>query len=64
MVLFIDDAHDLHSLTLVGLKRLIELTYHDGGPLSVGLAGHPKFKNDLRRPALEEIGARATAFTL
>ena len=64
VVLFIDDAHGLHSRTLVGLKRLIELVHHDGGCLSVVLAGHPKLKNDLRRPALEEIGARTTAFTL
>jgi type II secretory pathway predicted ATPase ExeA len=36
------------------------------GPLylSVVLAGHPKLKNDLRRPALEEIGSRASVFEL
>ena len=28
------------------------------------LAGHPKLKNDLRRPTLEEIGARTVIFTL
>ena len=28
------------------------------------LAGHPKLKNDLRRPAMEEIGSRATIFEL
>jgi type II secretory pathway predicted ATPase ExeA len=28
------------------------------------LAGHPKLKNDLRRPTLEEIGARATVLEL
>ena len=39
---------------LVGLKRLIELVRHNGGKLSVVLAGHPKLKNDLRRPTLEE----------
>lgn len=64
VVLFIDDAHGLHSRTLVGLKRLIELLRFDGGALSVVLAGHPKLKNDLRRPALEEIGARTTTFSL
>ena len=28
------------------------------------LAGHPKLKNDLRRPTMEEIGYRATLFSL
>jgi type II secretory pathway predicted ATPase ExeA len=58
IALFVDDAHGLHHSTLVGLKRLIELVSHNGGKLSVVLAGHPKLKNDLRRPALEEIGGR------
>jgi hypothetical protein len=35
-----------------------------GGKLSVVLAGHPKLKNDLRRPTMEEIGYRATILTL
>lgn len=64
VVLFVDEAHDLHNRTLVGIKRLMELVRHNGGILSVLLAGHPKLKNDLRRPALEEIGARASVFSL
>lgn len=64
VVLIVDDAHDLHSQTLVGLKRLIELVQDRGRVLTILLAGHPKLKNDLRRPNLEEIGARATTFTL
>jgi type II secretory pathway predicted ATPase ExeA len=28
------------------------------------LAGHPKLKNDLRRPTMEEIGYGATVFSL
>jgi hypothetical protein len=32
--------------------------------LTVVLAGHPKLKNDLRRPTMEEIGYRSTLFTL
>ena len=64
VVLFVDDAHGLHSSTLVGLKRLIELVRHNGETLSVVLAGHPKLKNDLRRPSLEEIGGRAHVFAL
>ena len=35
-----------------------------GGPLSVVLAGHPKLKNDPRRPFMEEIGSRASIFSL
>jgi hypothetical protein len=36
----------------------------DSGTRSVVLAGHPKLKNDLRRPSMEEIGSRATIFEL
>ena len=43
---------------------LIELVRQNGGTLAVVLAGHPKLKNDLRRPNLEEIGARGSLFTL
>jgi type II secretory pathway predicted ATPase ExeA len=64
VVLFIDEAHDLHGKTLTGLKRLMELVRHQGDILAVVLAGHPKLKNDLRRPSMEEIGARATILTL
>lgn len=62
VALFVDEAHDLHSSTLTGLKRLIEVVEDGGGTLSVVLAGHPKLKNDLRRPTMEEIGYRATVF--
>jgi type II secretory pathway predicted ATPase ExeA len=64
IALFIDDAHDLHAKTLVGLKRLIEVVRDGNGTLSVVLAGHPKLKNDLRRPTMEEIGSRAAIFDL
>jgi len=64
IALFIDDAHDLHSKTLVGLKRLIEVVRDGNGTLSVVLAGHPKLKNDLRRSTMEEIGSRAAIFDL
>ena len=64
IALFIDDAHDLHAKTLFGLKRLIEVIRDGGGMLSVVLADHPKLKNDLRRPSMEEIGSRATIFEL
>ena len=64
IALFVDEAHDLHSKTLIGLKRLIEVVRSGGSTLSVVLAGHPKLKNDLSRPSMEEIGARATVFEL
>ncbi len=62
VALFVDDAHDLNSQTLVQLKRLIELIHGSGGVLSVVLGGHPKLKNDMGNPRLEEIGARSTVF--
>jgi type II secretory pathway predicted ATPase ExeA len=64
VVLFVDEAHDLQYHTLKGLKRLIEVIEDGGETLSVVLAGHPKLKNDLRRPTMEEIGYRATILTL
>lgn len=64
VALFVDEAHDLHSNTLTGLKRVIEVVEDGGGILSVILAGHPKLKNDLRRPTLEEIGYRAVIFVM
>ena len=64
MALFIDEAHDLKRDTLVGLKRLMEVVHDGGGILSVVLAGHPKLNNELRRPTNEEIGNRATMFSL
>jgi hypothetical protein len=62
--LFIEDAHDLHDKTLIGLKRLIEVVRDSGGILSAALAGHPKLKKDLRRSSMEGIGPRATIFEL
>ncbi len=53
-----DEAHDLHGKTLIGLKRLMEVIARGGGNLSVILVGHPKLRNDLRRPTMEEIGHR------
>ncbi|WP_341749279.1 AAA family ATPase [Candidatus Tisiphia endosymbiont of Sialis lutaria] len=64
IALFIDEAHDLNSQTLISLKRLIELIYGSGGNLTVVLAGHPKLSNDLKRPSMEEIGARSQLFHL
>src|SRR5216683_269053 len=58
--LFIDDAHDLHGQTLRALKQMIEKTGRRGSRLTLVLAGHPRLKHDLRRPAGEETGARTT----
>lgn len=64
VALFVDEAHDLHAKTLVGLKRLMETVRDGGGLLAIVLAGHPKLQNDLKRPSFEEIGTRATIVTL
>ena len=64
VALFVDEAHDLNGHTLIGLKHLMEVVEDDGGRLSVILAGHPKLRNDLRRPTMEEIGYRTVIFTL
>ncbi|MGX0587620.1 ExeA family protein [Sphingomonas sanguinis] len=62
VALFVDDAHDLHPKTLTALKRLVELVTEGGGQLAVILVGHPKLRNDLKRPLMEEIGDRTTVF--
>ena len=60
VALFVDEAHDLHPKTLRGLKRLSEVVKDAGARLAVVLIGHPKLRNDLRRPTMEEIGHRTT----
>ncbi|WP_448954969.1 ExeA family protein [Labrys neptuniae] len=62
VALFVDEAHDLHGKTLIGLKRLMEVIADGDGMLSVVLIGHPRLRNDLRRPTMEEIGYRSVAF--
>jgi type II secretory pathway predicted ATPase ExeA len=64
VALFVDEAHDLHSNTLTGLKRLMEVVEDGNARLSVILAGHPKLRNELRKPTMEEIGYRTDLFTL
>lgn len=64
VALFVDEAHDLNGRTLTGLKRLMELVEDGNGRLSIVLAGHPKLKNDLRRPTMEEVGYRTDIFSL
>ena len=62
VVPFIDEAHDLHGNTLVGLKRLTEIIKAGGGVLSIVLVSHPRLRNYLNRPTMEEIGHRTTKF--
>lgn len=64
IVLFVDEAHDLYYQTLTKIKRLMEVVEADGGILSVLLLGHPKLRNDLRRPTMEEIGYRSVNYSL
>jgi type II secretory pathway predicted ATPase ExeA len=64
MALLVDDAHDLHRQTRRGLTQLLAKTRRRGTRLAVVLASHPQLKHALRRPALEEIGARAPVFAL
>jgi type II secretory pathway predicted ATPase ExeA len=64
VVLFIDEAHDIHGQTLVALKRIIEIAPISGYHLSVVLAGHPKLRNSLSKGAMEEIGARIEMFEI
>jgi type II secretory pathway predicted ATPase ExeA len=42
----------IHGKILVGLKRLMEVV-DGGGMLYIVLVGHPKLRNDLRRPTME-----------
>lgn len=62
VVLIIDEAHDLHWRTLISLKELLETVEDADGVLSVVVVGHPKLGNELKRPAMEEIGARSKLF--
>lgn len=64
VALFIDEAHDIHGLTLISLKRLVETVDSKGCTLSIILAGHPKLSNALSTSAMEEIGARTKIFSI
>ena len=55
MVLWIDDAHLLHSSTLRGLKRLLEVRWQGRGPLlGIVLSGQTD-----RTAAVPEVGLRS-----
>jgi len=59
VVLFIDEAQDLHGNTLSSLKKLSEMAKLSRQALTIVLAGQPKLKNTIRSPKMEEIGSRA-----
>lgn len=64
ILLIIDDAHDLKSSALVGLKRIVEIVNDAGGTITILAVGHPKLGVDLQKPVMEEVGARAKVFEL
>jgi type II secretory pathway predicted ATPase ExeA len=47
---------------LKGLKRLMKVVANGGGTLSIIFSGHPKLRNDMHQPHLEEVGYRMTIF--
>ena len=59
VVLFIDEAQDLHGNTLSSLKKLCEMAKVSKQTLTIILAGQPKLKNTIRSQKMEEIGSRA-----
>ena len=59
VVLFIDEAQDLHGNTLSSLKKLSEMAKLSRQTLTIILAGQPKLKNTIRSPKMEEIGSRS-----
>lgn len=61
---FIDEAHELHWKTLQALKHTIEIVEDCKGTLAIIVIGHPKLENDLKKPSMEEVGARAKLFSL
>ncbi len=49
---------------LVALWLMMEVIRDGGGKLSIILAGHPKLRNDLKGPTMEEVGYRTTLISL
>lgn len=64
VVLFIDEAQDLHGNTLSSLKKLSEMAKLSRQTLTIVLAGQPKLKNTIRSSKMEEIGSRAYVIDL
>lgn len=59
VIIFIDEAQDLHGNTLSSLKKLSEMARLSQQTLTIILAGQPKLKNTIRSSKMEEIGSRA-----
>jgi type II secretory pathway predicted ATPase ExeA len=59
VVLFIDEAQDLHANTLSSLKKLLESAKKGQQKLSIILAGQPKLKNMISSPRMDEVGSRS-----
>ena len=59
VVLFIDEAQDLHYNTLSSLKKLSEAAARSDQQFSIVLTGQPKLKNTLKSTRMEEIGNRS-----
>lgn len=49
---------------LIALWLMMEVIRDGGGKLSIILAGHPKLRNDLKGPTMEEVGYRTTLISL
>ncbi|MGY3804611.1 AAA family ATPase [Pigmentibacter ruber] len=64
LVLLIDDAHELNTQTLIGLKKIRELDKDTEGKITFILVGQPKLSNELNHPKNEEIGARSHMFAI
>ncbi len=64
VVLFIDEAHDLHHKTLISLKRLQEVGKEANSLLSIVMVGHPKLSIDLNLPSMEEVGGRVVHMSM
>ncbi len=64
VVLFIDEAQDLHGNTLSSLKKLSEMARKSNQKFSIILAGQPKLKNVIQSPKMEEVGFRAYVIDL
>lgn len=64
VVLFIDEAQDLHANTLSSLKKLLESANRSAQKFSIILAGQPKLHNVINSPRMDEVGARAFVIEL
>lgn len=64
VVLFIDEAQDLHGNTLSALKKLSEIAKTSQQILTIILAGQPKLRQAIRIPKMQEIGERAYVLDL